>query len=264
MNSRATNVISALTYAFLCLLLRSPLHAQEVATSTPVRISIPTDSVPALLVVASPTATRTPTPSVVVLEAKAEAGPINVRAEASIEADRLGTIQAGEYYPVLGRSYRWLQIQFPSAPQGRAWVFEELVTLFGDEGSIPNLQLVTPVVLSQAQADATLTQAAFTKTPGAVLTLTARSRILPVPGQETALPGAEALFGETSSLLPTYTYPPDLLAPTLDQGGTTNINTPATTGVQPASSSGIPPAVPIALLAAGGLLGLLLNSLRRR
>ena len=264
MNSRATNAITALTCAFLSLLLQSPLHAQEVATSTPVRISIPTDSIPALLVVPSPTATRTPTPSVVVLEAKAEAGPINVRAEASIEADRLGTIQAGEYYPVLGRSFRWLQIQFPSAPQGRAWVFEELVTLFGDEGSIPNLQLVTPVVLSQAQADATLTQAAFIKTPGAVLTLTARSRILPVPGQETALPGAEALFGETSSLLPTYTYPPDLLAPTLDVEGTAVLNTQAATGAPPASSTRIPTAVPIALLAAGGLLGLLLNSLRRR
>ncbi len=264
MRSRATSATPALAGALLCLLLQAPLSAQEVATSTPVRISIPTNSAPSLLVVASPTATRTPTPAFVVLEAKADAGPINVRAEASIEADRLGTIQAGEFYPVLGRSFRWLQIQFLSAPQGRAWVFEELVTLFGDEGTIPNLQLVTPVVLSQAQAGATLTQAAFTRTPGAVLTMTARSRILPVPGQETALPGSAALFGETTSLLPTYTYPPDLVAPSFGMGGSMYTNTPATTGIPPESSSGIPPAVPIALLAAGGLLGLLLNSLRRR
>ena len=187
-----------------------------------------------------------------------------MRAEASIEADRLGTIQAGEYYPVLGRSYRWLQIQFPSAPQGRAWVFEELVTLFGDEETIPDLQLATPVVLSQAQAGATQSQAAFTRTPGAVLTMTARSRILPLPGQETALPGAAALYGETSSLLPTYTYPPDLVAPVVDQGSVMYTNTPAAPGAPPARSNRIPPAVPIALLAAGGMLGLLLNSLRRR
>ncbi len=259
----ATRTFRALACLLSGLLLHSPLLAQEVATSTPVRISVPT-AAPVLLVLATPTVTRTPSPAVVVLEAKAEAGPVNVRAEANIESDRLGTIQAGEFYPVLGRQFRWLQIQFVTAPNGRAWVFEELVTLSGDESAIPDLLVATPVVLDQVLAGATQTQDAFLRTPGVLLTMTARSRILPVPGQEGADPGSDSFAGQTGNLLPTYTYPPELVAPASDGDETTMTAMPDEPVVPLSGNNQIPPAVPIALLAAGGLLGLMLNSLRRR
>ncbi len=247
------------------LLLPVVTRAQEIATSTPVRINIPEGGVPALLPVASPTATWTPTPAIVMLEAKAEAGPVNVRADADIESDRLGTIQAGEQYPVLGRRFRWLQIQFLSAPDGRAWVFEELVTITGDAGSIPNLILAAPPAIARVQVDATRTQAAFTLTPGAVLTMTASARILDLPGREVDL--SAAVRGETSSgnnLLPTYTFPPKLVLSTATPLDQIETETPESRQQVPGIPERIPPAVPIALLATGGLLGLVLYSLRSR
>ncbi len=248
----------------LCVMLQLPASAQERATSTPVRIRIPTGGAPALQQPASPTATRTPTPSIVMLEAKPQAGPVNVRADADIESDRLGTIQAGELYPVLGRRFRWLQIRFLSAPEGRAWVFEELVTVTGDESSIPNL---VPVVANEPDTsliDATLTQAVFTLTPGAVLTMTASARILPVPGREVSLPDAAAGDDGAGARLPTFTYPPDLTGPTETPGENPGSASEDNQATAPVAPQRIPPALPIALLAAGGLLGLMLFSLRRR
>lgn len=251
--------------ALLVLLAQIPASAQEKATSTPVRVRIPAGGAPALQQVASPTPTRTQTPSVVMLEARAEAGPVNVRAAADIESGRLGTIQAGELYAVLGRRHRWIQIQFLPAPDGRAWVFEELVNVTGDESSIPNLILVTPQALAQSQVDATRTQAVFTLTPGAVLTMTASSRILALPGRGVNLSGADAApEGNESRLLPTYTFPPDLVLSTATPDTVTEMNTPELQALTPVVPERIPPAVPIALLATGGLLGLVLYSLRRR
>ncbi len=253
--------------AIMLALFMLPLaaRAQEIATSTPVRINIPEGGVSVLQPVASPTATWTPSPAVVMLEAKAAAGPVNVRADADIESDRLGTIQAGELYPVLGRRFRWLQIQFLSAPEGRAWVFEELVTVTGDEGSIPNLILAAPPAIAQVQVDATRTQAALTQTPGAVLTMTASARILDLPGREVDLSGEDG--GEDNrrnNLLPTYTWPPNLALSTATSPGRIQTDTPETRQQAPGVPERIPPAVPIALLAAGGLLGLVLYSLRSR
>lgn len=262
MSPSTRRTFRALGCLLLCLLATARLGAQESATSTPVRIRIPEEAAPALLVAASPTPTRTPTPSVVVLEARADAGPVNVRADADIESDRLGTIQAGEFYPVLGRRFRWLQIHFPSARDGRAWVFEELVTVTGDESAIPNLTLATSA--APGQADATQTRAALLRTPGAVLTMTAGARILPVPGQGEGPGGPESLGAGSSSLLPTYTYPPNLAAATATPEGTHETVTPGTGESTVPGPERIPPVTPIALLATGGLLGLMLYSLRRR
>lgn len=251
----------------LLLILLAPVAAgaQEIATSTPVRINIPAGGASVLQPLATPTATWTPSPAIVMLEARAEAGPINVRADADIESDRLGTIQAGELYPVLGRRFRWLQIQFLSAPEGRAWVFEELVTVTGDEGSIPNLILAAPPAIDQAEVDATRTQAAFTQTPGAVLTMTAGARILDLPGRELDLSAAEGVeSGGRDNLLPTYTYPPNLVQSTATPPGQIQRETPETRPQVPGVPERIPPAVPIAILATGGLLGLVLYSLRSR
>ena len=265
MSRLATSRGRAAILALLLFLAQMPAAAQENATSTPVRVRIPAGGAPALRAVASPTPTRTPTPSVVMLEAKAEAGPVNVRSGADIESGRLGTIQAGELYAVLGRRHRWLQIQFLSAPDGRAWVFEELVTVTGDESSIPNLIQVTPQPLAQARIDATRTRALFTLTPGAVLTMTASSRILAFPGQGADASALDAASGgDVRAALPTYTFPPHLVSATDTPDAPAEMNTPELPAATPAVPERIPPAVPIALLATGGLLGLVLYSLRRR
>lgn len=233
--------------------------AQELVTSTPVRIDIPTESGPAIEVVATVTATRTPTQSAVVLEAKPDAGSVNVRSEPDIESDRLGTIQAGEFYIVLGRYFRWIQFQFDTSPTGRGWVFDELVTLTGDESSIPDLSVEALPTEDPAIVGATQTQEAVTLTPGGLLTATAQSRFLDLPTEGANEGGAAA---ENSVALPTFTVPPALaVVPTddlfLDQPTTSPESAPINV------PSNVPPIVPIILLAAGGVLGLVVSSLRR-
>jgi hypothetical protein len=246
--------------ALLIMLMCSPLsQAQEVVTSTPVRIDIPTDAGPAIEVLATVTATRTPTQSAVVLEAKADAGAVNVRAEPDIEGERLGTIQAGEFYIVLGRYFRWIQFQFDTAPNGRAWVFDELVTLTGDESSIPDLSVETLPTVDPAIAGATQTQDAVTLTPGGLLTATAQSRFLALPTE-----GGNGVDNVENGLaiLPTFTVPPELaLAPTEDLFVAVPTTSPESTPLNVPTS--VPPILPIFLLAAGGVLGLVVSSLRR-
>jgi hypothetical protein len=240
--------------------------AQEVITSTPVRINVPTDTAPEIEIIVTATITRTPTPSAVLLEAKESAGEVNVRAGADIEADRLGTIRSGEFYPVLGRYFRWIQFQFDSSPSGRAWVFDELVDITGDESTIPDLSEAPLPTTDPIVEGATQTEIAITQTPGGILTLTAESRILPVPGQTGSLPAASiGLEGDTAVInaLPTFTYPPDIVAvaPTQEETTLTPTISPDTTPLTVPER--VPPIVPILLLGAGGLLGLIVSSIRR-
>ncbi len=234
--------------------------AQELITATPVRIRIPTQdaNAPAVQFDVTPTVTRTPTQTAIMLEAKADAGEVNVRAEPDIEADLLGTIRAGEFYPVLGRYFRWIQFQFDTSPSGRGWVFDELVTITGDISSIPDLSEAPLPTEDTAAVAATETQVALTQTPGGILTLTAESRVLPVPGQVTQASNVEE---PETSVLPTFTYPPDIAA----AAPTEITTTPTTSPEEPPFTvpNNVPPVVPIVLLGAGGLLGLVVSSLRR-
>ncbi len=235
-----------------------PVQAQELVTSTPVQINIPDSAAPAVQIIATPTVTRTPTQSAVMIEAKASAGEVNVRAEADIESDQLGTIRAGEFYPILGRYFRWIQFQFDSSPNGRGWVFDELVNIIGDESSIVDLSVqALPTADPLVEAE-TQTQIAITLTPGGLLTVTAESRIISVEGAEDQV---NARQPDATVVLPTFTYPPDVVAaaptavtitPTVNPE-----NTPLTV------STKIPPIAPIALLGGMGLLGLIISSLRR-
>jgi hypothetical protein len=242
----------------VCVLTAQVIEAQELITSTPVRIDIPDSAAPAVQIIATPTVTRTPTPSAVMIEAKADAGEVNVRAEADIESDRLGTIRAGEYYPVLGRYFRWIQFQYDTAPSGRGWVFDELVNIIGDESAITDLS-AQPLPTTDSIAEAqTQTQIAVTLTPGGLLTVTANSRIISIEqGAGTPnSPGSGAV-----EVLPTFTYPPDIVAV-----APTEVTITPTTAVENAPLSvptNIPPIAPIVLLGGMGLLGLAVSSLRR-
>lgn len=240
--------------------------AQELVTATPVRASIPTLAPPPIQVAQTNTPTRTPTvPGQALLEAKADAGDVNVRAEPDIDSDRIGSIRAGDTYPVLGRYFRWYQFQFDLSPSGRGWVFEELVNIQGDPSTILDLSVEALPTEDPVQAALTQTQEALTQTPGGILTATAEIRVLSVPG---------AVVGEAASVdggltgtpaaLPTFTYPPNLVAavPTaLDSNPVTPTASPDFTTLT--ISEGVPPIVPIIILGGLGLLGLAVSSLRR-
>jgi hypothetical protein len=239
--------------------LSQAVHAQELITSTPVRIQIPDQAAPAVELISSPTITRTPTASAVMVSAKEGAGEVNVRAEPDIEADRLGAIRAGEFYPVLGRYFRWIQFQYDTSPNGRGWVFDELVDITGDESTIPDLSQEVVPTQDPAIAAGTQTQEAVTQTPGGILTITAETRILPMPGVDNSLVITSDVGAQ---VLPTFTYPPDIVAvaPT-DVAEIINTTSPEAPPFEVPNN--VPPILPIIALGAGGLLGLVVSSLRR-
>ncbi|MFN8451726.1 MAG: SH3 domain-containing protein [Anaerolineae bacterium] len=206
---------------------------------------------------AGATATRTPTPEgVALLEAKEFA---NVRAEPSTESAQLGTIRVGETYNVIGRYVSWIQFEYPSSPNGRGWVYGELVNLSGNIANIPDIDPYSAgVALDSASSGATATQNIITQTPGGVLTATAISRQSSAPGAATPTDSG------TRAPEPTYTYPPGMvaLAPTAGFAQTTDTSGEPT--VAPASSGdSLPPIVPILILGGLGLFGLAISALRR-
>ena len=218
---------------------------RQQPTAVPLLFPTPTDTA------GPPTETPTRTPTALgrpVVEAISE--DTNVRAGPDINDDRVGQIQPGTQYPVLGKRFNWYQIEYADAPSGTAWVYSEVVHLTGDPGTIPELSLediptVDPGFLGQQQ-----TAEAIANTPGAAATLTAQVLITPT-GIFTAAPEERTLApGER---LPTFTYPPYTPTP---------VAFPRT-NPPPVQAGGVPPLVPILALGALGLMGLLVALLRR-
>ena len=242
--------------------------AQAGPTATPARITIPTLT-PIITDADQPTATWTPTPTpigVVLLEALNEA---NVRAEPDVNSERLGSIKAGDTYPVIGRSFRWLEFKYDVAVSGTGWVYDELVNIIGNPDDIVDLNANLLPTVDTASINATQTWEAIVQTPGGILTTTADARIIqpPVTSQANDNPGTITIPGASApavGVLPTYTFPPDVpaQAPTL---GESNGLTP-TPIINPnrTSTGGVAPIVPILLLGGAGMLGLVFSSTRRR
>lgn len=227
-------------------------YAQQPATPIPV---VPPTATPTLLPPTNPP-TRTPTSqgpaSVTPLE-----GAANVRAQPDINAERLGQIQVGQNYAVLGKYFEWYQIQFPDSPSGIGWVHQSVVQVLGDPNTIPDLTqsgLPTedPILASRRQ-----TLEVITITPGGVFTLTAEAQITPtgVFTLEGGAPNPNAPQAQ-NLILPTFTFPPTTPTPI-------DLNTISRPGQTDASSGGMPPIVPIAALIGLGSLGLLITGLRR-
>jgi hypothetical protein len=220
-------------------------EAAQQPTPVPLQFPTPTETA------GPPTETPTRTPTALgrpVVEAIS--ADTNVRAGPDINENRVGQIQPGTQYPVLGKRFNWYQIEYAEAPSGTAWVYADVVTLTGDPGVIPELSLediptVDPGFLGQQQ-----TAEAIANTPGAGATLTAQALITPT-GIFTAAPEERTLApGER---LPTFTYP--AYTPTPVAFPRTN--------PPPVQGGGIPPLVPILALGALGLMGLLVALLRR-
>ena len=252
----------------LCFGLTSVASAQE-PTVTPAVISL-SPVAPAQDFVnpadAGATATRTPTPQAqALLEAKELA---NVRADASTEADQLGTIRAGEFFNVIGRYARWIQFEYPQSPNGRGWVYDELVTITGDTASIPVIDLDALPTSDPAAAAASQTLIAVTQTPGGVLTATAvaRDAVTAPVSSVGGIISTQGVPGEIAvEILPTFTYPPGVvaLAPTPIQDDESASVEDRQPGAASSGDIGMPPLTPILILGGIGLLGLAVSSIRR-
>lgn len=223
---------------------QGPTFAQN-PTLTPLVISYPssTPTPPPLLTV---TPTRTPTTSVSLIrvEAKSEA---RIRTAPDLNAQVLETAKPGKFFNVLGRRAKWIQVVYPAAPSGTAWVYEDVVSFSGgdpktipelDAGLVPTANVQTAAVLQTAQF--------ITGTPGAPLTATAVQAVATGMFTKVADSGGTPL-----GPLPTFTFPAPILEATL----------PARASVS--TQSGMPPIVPIIGLAVLGVAGLLVAFLRR-
>ncbi len=233
---------------------RDPVFGARQSSPTAVPLQFPTPTATAGPPTETPTRTATAQGNAVV---EAISADTNVRAGPDINENRIGQIQPGEQYPVLGRRFEWYQIEFISSPTGTGWVYSQVVTLTGDPALIPEIGLddiptVDPAFLSNQQ-----TVDAVANTPGAYATLTAAAALTP-QGVFTADPSAEATLDPNATFdpnvpLPTFTYPP--YTPTPVAFPRTNAPTE--------QASGMPPLLPILALGGLGLLGLLVSILRR-
>lgn len=222
----------------LILLLIAPmwtLKAQTRSTATPVPAVLftPTpDNIPVVL----PTVTLVPSPTPISearLQALESAGNVNVRALPDIESEIQGTIAYGSEYPVLRQYFRWYELLYDPAPNGRAWVYGDLVTIAGDSSRIQAID--NPAAITGA-AEAHNAQDERTIE---IATVTADS------AQSIELIGATPL--------PTFTYAPTR-APFSDR---------FSEGVSDEmGDEELPPMIPILVLGGLGILGLLISLIR--
>jgi hypothetical protein len=137
-----------------------------------------------------PTVTSTPRgPYVVVNALTANDTQINVRAGPSALTEKVGVLLVGQDANALGVYGDWVQIEYPGVPGGKAWVYGNLVTLFG--GDLPQVEPPPTSTPNMTQTvDPTL--------------------------------AAQFLITPDATRMPTFTEPPPLNIPTytMDVGGT--------------------------------------------
>jgi hypothetical protein len=78
---------------------------------------------------------------------------INLRGGPGTTYSRLGSLKAGEKVQAFGKSQGgdWIEVDFPPAPGGKAWVFSSLVTISGNELPVvdSNGSLITAAIPGQ-------------------------------------------------------------------------------------------------------------------
>jgi hypothetical protein len=245
--------LSPVLVLLLALALAASINAEPVAqapTATPQPVNLST-RVPGGVPNVAETATRTPTPEgQIFIEARDFA---NVRAQPDTAAAQLGQIFNGDQYVAVARYFQWIQFVYEPSPTGRAWVFADLVNVTGDAAQLPELTDPGELSPNDDEINAIGTQAAVTLTPGGLLTATADSRFQAL--------GQATLAGPL--ILPTFTYPPGIvMIPTSAEP--LPDATPAPQPSAPAANGALPPLVPVLLIGGLGVLGLLINGLRRR
>lgn len=96
------------------------------------------------------------TPTGVMAEAIGEA---NLRSGPGVEYSRIGTIYHGQRYAVVARHefVPWLLIEYPPAPGGQAWVFNDLVLTSGSLEAVPLIDGLTPIPVQSPTISVTTT-----------------------------------------------------------------------------------------------------------
>jgi hypothetical protein len=221
---------------------RMSAQAETDSTATPVSVSLPQSTVPSVTPSQSTTGvpvTSEAFPQGVLLEAREGAGEVNVREDPDPDARMVGAIRTGTQYPVIARYFRWIQFEFPVSPTSTGWVFDELVTLVGDEAIIPEYEPGT--------AESTVTDDLSGQTQESYATGTLRELTAPVATSEVTAQQVQSV-----AVLPTYTYPAGLAQMYQD----TRTTQPATEPVNERNSQPPPiaPGVPIVIMVGAGLI----------
>jgi Bacterial SH3 domain len=248
---------AALAFAFFAVISLSLAGFEQAIAleqaGTPLPIIIPTRTA-TILRQTTVTPSRTPTSAVLNqgrVEAKDKSVGANIRAAPDVGSEKLGNILPGQFYAIVQRYNKWIQIQYEKSPNGLGWVYEDIVNITGvDPAAIPTAQpggIPSPNV---ATAAAQQTSDYLTATPGAPQTATALQGS--ATGIFTRVAGNAGLEPTRSEPLPTFTFPPAMLEATLPPRASAA-----------ASQSGVPPIVPIIVLGGLGLFGLLIAALRR-
>jgi len=258
----------AMTVLMIGLLIGGAVLAQDpplLPTSTPIQVQLA--SITPVQDVPTPTATLsdavpTSTPQdVVLIEALSE---VNVRSSPEVTEDnRIGSIRAGERYVVLGQYFNWVQFQYDQVPSNRGWVYRDLIEIIqGDEASIPVIEVNATPTLDPQVGAATQTREAILAAPGGALTVTAQSRILQLPGVEQGSDN-EVVVPSNGTVLPTYTFPPNISLRPTTSAETDNalVEAPVSGGSTP-TGGGVPPIIPIVTLSFFGIAGLALSVFR--
>lgn len=241
----------------LILLFLGGLIGQAQAqgpSPTPVVIELPTQAaLPTEITIATVTPTPTATSeNPVSLLLNAESANVRILPDTE-DGDIIGTLEPNANYTVTGRYFSWYQFFFDGSPNGRAWVYGDLVTIEGNQAAIPEIDpFATPTA------------------PAGILATTPEANVTEDSASARSL-DVETTGGDSGGLLgvlPTYTYPAefsiDRRTPT-PSGIILPTPTPDTVGeiLTTFAEGNVPPIVPITLLAIGGLLGLFVSFLRR-
>jgi len=240
--------ILLLIWMHICVAVSLSLNlhivAQGADDATPVRANLITrtpESAQVLAPTITPSLTPTPQPAAR-LQALQSAGNVNVRVLPDIESDLLGAIAHGTLYPVLRNYYRWYELGFELSPNGRAWVYGDLVTIEGDRSLIEVIDTLNAV---EPPGGFALSGGQDTDDAGA------NPRTIEIATVEAEAASAVEVVDATA--LPTYT-PPATQPPFAHQ-------LEAVEAAQPPLLN-LPPLVAILALAGLGALGLLISAFR--
>lgn len=253
--------VLGITTILLCMTgLVNFANAQVERTATPIVVNLVTPT-PVGRSLLAPTVTTSPTATPVGparLQARESAGRVNVRLEPDTNSDLLGTISFGTSYPLLRRYYLWFELSYELAPNGRAWVFSELVEVEGELDGVPAITDFAEIASAgdtagQAEAGGDLSDSASASED------TDESRILVISSAADARQRAELAVIATP--LPTFTYPPDVPTSFERVSETAREHESQSLGTVPLSD--LPPLFPIAMLAGFGIVGLMISFIRR-
>lgn len=269
MMKKMLSIIIACLFGFGMLTNAITYTATQAQSPTPTTAPVILPTIAPLATIGAtlentPLPTFTPTePGPVQLEAKEDAGAVNVRMEADPSAEQLGTIRFGERYVVVGKYFLWYQIRFEQSPNGVGYVFGDLVNIIGDPTEITDLSIITPTPQDPNAVNLTATFEAVILTPGGELTLTVAVREILPPSSQLSVVQPDAIVTERP-ILPTFTYPPNIIAQAPTPGGESSVLVPNETASTSTTRGGMPPITPILVLAGLGVIGLLLSRLFRR